>query len=191
MPQLIRLLSKKEYSLCIPLFNECFGEDAEFTDEYFGSVLSFSSPSADDSENEDADICSCSGSVRRARIAALFEDGSIISMVHIMPKKAILDNYPRLTELPYIMCVCTSPRHRHKGCMDKVMNFCIELLRSEGFPLCFLVAVDRNIYRHLDFIHDIKLTPEECELLYADDGLDTASACLLNTDIMPEIHITE
>lgn len=213
----VRLLSKNEYSDCIPLFIECFGNDAEFMDEYFGTVFSRDTASSGSDGKPDADICTCSGIVRNARIAALFENGCMISMVHILPKSVTMigtsavsgpSGFPdsaspngrseqhsqasRLSvqlELPYLMGVCTSPGHRHKGCMDKVMNFCIGLLRSEGFPLCFLVAVNRDIYRHLNFLHDWRLTAEECELLYADDGLDIASACLLNTASMPVLRI--
>lgn len=93
-------------------------------------------------------------------------------------------------KVPYIMGVCTLEQYRHQGFMDALMKLVIERLKSDGYPWCFLVAVDTAIYRHLGFTHDWKLTDEERDLLYADDGLDTASGRLLNADSIEPVRIT-
>lgn len=92
-------------------------------------------------------------------------------------------------KVPYIMGVCTLPAYRHRGLMDRLMTLVIDRLRAEGYPWCFLIAVNKDIYRHLGFTYDWKLTERECELLYADDGLDTASGRLLNADHIENVTI--
>ncbi len=197
---MIRFLEKNEYARSLPLFTECFchapetlteselREQEEFMEEFYGSVL----PDG-----------RCTGRVSDGRIAVLEagsepvsedapgadplagspaspETGSapeILSMVQVQFYRTASGRV-----LPYLMGVSTWPRHRHHGYMDAVMNFVLSALKEEGYPCCFLIAVDRKIYRHLDFVHDWKLSEAECLMLYADDGLDTASACLFNSN---------
>ena len=165
---MIRFLSDTEYRDTIPLLTACFGEDPEFLRDYYGDA-------------------SVPGDVQHCRIAVKEVGGKIVSMVHLKPVTAVYDHAPENTRtLPvtYLMCVATDPAYRHRGYMDEVMHFVTDTLMSEGALWCFLIAVDRQIYRHLHFIHDWDLTPEALELLYADDGLTKASARLLNASHM-------
>lgn len=161
---MIRFLKKEEYFLTIPLFEACFGSDPEFMDDYYGDAAH-------------------PGDVFDGRIAVKEEDGKILSMVHLKPVTAVRHtDRDELRELPvtYIMGVSTLPDQRHRGYMDEVMHFVMDALKSEGAGWCFLIAVNKDIYRHLGFVYDWKLSDRELELLYADDGLEDASACLLN-----------
>ena len=157
---MVRLLAKEEYFRTIPLFTACFGGDEEFMQEYYG-----------DSSHP--------GAVFSGRIAVREELGEIVSMVHLKPVLAVRGN--ETLPVTYIMGVATHPDFRHRGYMDEVMGFVLDLLRSEGAPWCFLIAVDKEIYRHLGFLVDWRLTPEDAEMLYADDGLEDASGCLLGS----------
>ena len=66
--------------------------------------------------------------------------------------------------------------------MDRVMDLAEETLRAEGAPWCFLVAVDKVIYRHRGYVYDWPFQDEERELLAADDDLTDCSAKLLNAE---------
>ena len=160
---MIRFLEKEEYFLTIPLFEACFGSDPGFMRDYYGDEAH-------------------PGDVFNGRIAVKEEDGRIVSMVHLKPVTAVYrkDAGGEL-KLPvtYIMGVSTLPDLRHRGYMDEVMGFVMDALQSEGAGWCFLIAVNKDIYRHLGFVYDWKLSDRELELLYADDGLEDATACVL------------
>ena len=162
-----RFLSNNEFINTAPLFEACFGPDPEFMHDYFGDA-------------------SRPGDVYHGRIAVKETDGRIVSMVHLKPVTAVYSRGLTRRELPvtYIMGVATDPAFRHRGYMDEVMRFVTDTLTSEGALWCFLIAVDKQIYRHLGFVHDWPLSEEEQDLLYADDGLTDASACLLNASHM-------
>ena len=66
--------------------------------------------------------------------------------------------------------------------MDRVMDLAEETLRAEGAPWCFLVAVDKEIYRHRGYVYDWPFRDEERELLAAEDDLADCSAKLLNAE---------
>ena len=167
----LRFLEPTEYERTIPLFCACFGTDEEFLEEYYGHAKDRS------------------GTVYRNRIAVLEDeaDGRIVSMAHIQPMTAEYRN----RELPvsYLMCIATAEDCRHRGYMDRVLGLVTETLAEEGEEWCFLVPVDRAIYRHLGFIHDWRFRPEEAEILAADDGLEFCSAAILpgaaNADWQP------
>lgn len=192
---MVRFLEKKEYASTIPLFTECFGDDPEFIAEYYGSV------------NADG---TCSGKIRNGHVAALEEGGKIASMVQIRYYSAELilgqeagndgsSGSDRTSDtgsagslhfqVPYLMCICTDPAKRHRGYMDRVMQFVIDQMMYEGHPWCFLIPVDKAIYTHLGFLYEWKLNEQEQEMLYADEGLDTALARLLNAEHFPEGEI--
>ena len=200
---MVRFLEKKEYASTIPLFTECFGDDPEFMAGYYGSV------------NTDG---TCSGKIRDGYVAALEEDGKIVSMVQIRYYSAELipgqesgsigssdGSNPGGSDssgstgtrgagslhfqVPYLMCICTDPAKRHRGYMDRVMQFVIDQMMYEGHPWCFLIPVDKAIYTHLGFLYEWKLNEQEQEMLYADEGLDTALARLLNAERFPEGEI--
>ncbi len=140
------------------------------------------------------------------RVAALENaDGEILSMVHLRPVEAVYrgrlpgsaaeeENIPADGSAPdgstpeeavpvhYIMGVATRRDCRHRGYMDRVMELVLSTLLAEGDPWCFLIAVDKAIYRHLGFDTHWELSPEEQELLYADEGLTDASARRLTAD---------
>ena len=61
----VRFLEPSEYGRTRELFTECFGEDREFCDMYYGS--------------------SGDGDIYRGRVAVLEQDGEILSMVHVRP----------------------------------------------------------------------------------------------------------
>ena len=156
----IRFLEPERFRDTIPLFERCFGADPEFEAEYYGTE-------------------SVPGAVRNSRIAVLEEDGELRAMTHLKPVAAV---YPggRTVRVTYLMCVSTDPGFRHRGYMDRVMSFAMEALKGEGEPWCFLVAVDKDIYRHLGFVHDWPFREDERALLAADDGLTDCSAALLS-----------
>jgi len=163
---MLRFLEKNEYLRTLPLFRLCFGTDPEFEAEYYGTKER-------------------PGTVSANRIAVLEEDGAILSMVHLKPLLAEYAPDPRgggkagTVPVTYLMCVATHPEHRHAGHMDSVMRFAMDRLRKEGEPWCFLVAVDKEIYRHLGFTCDWPFNETERDLLAADDGLTDCSACPL------------
>ena len=82
----------------------------------------------------------------------------------------------------YLLCIATDPACRHRGYMDRVMDLAEETLKAEGAPWCFLVAVDKEIYRHRGYVHDWPFRDEERELLAAEDDLTDCSAKLLGED---------
>lgn len=160
-------LKENEYASTRELFTECFGDDEEFMQEFYG----------------DSDACGlCTGVIGSGLIAAMRDEAGVCcAMVQVIIKTAILKDGTGIP-VPYIMGVCTLPEFRHRGFMDRLMSLVMDRLRLEGYSWCFLIAVDRNIYRHLGFVYDRKLSRRECELLYADDGLDIASARLLQPE---------
>ncbi|MGN1350395.1 MAG: GNAT family N-acetyltransferase [Anaerovoracaceae bacterium] len=164
----LRFLKQNEYPHTIPLFKECFGDDPEFLKEYYGQEDGGSAP-----------LLHPQGRVYRNRIAAEVDDasGEIRSMVHVQPMNAV---YPQGKEpVSYLLCVATLPSCRGQGCMDRVMRMVMEQLRREGESWCFLVAVDKEIYRYLGFELEWTFRPEEAELLAADEGLTRCSAAWL------------
>ena len=164
---MVRFLEKKEYFRTIPLFEACFGADPGFMGEYYGDEAH-------------------PGDVFRGRVAVKEVNGNIVSMVHLKPVRACFHGPSGTEEEPvtYIMGVSTLPECRHQGHMDEVMRFVMDALESEGAGWCFLIAVNKDIYRHLGFVYDWKLTEKELDLLYADEGLEDASACLLRNKEM-------
>lgn len=174
----IRFLTANEYADTASLFTACFGFDVEFMEEFYGS------------RNADGSV---SGVVKDGIIAAACDGSEYRAMVQVIYKTAVpvsCDSEAGITyKVPYIMGVCTLPEYRHRGLMDRLMNLVIDKLKADGYPWCFLIAVDKNIYRHLGFSYDWKLSNRECELLYADDGLDTASGRLLNADHIENVTI--
>ncbi len=162
----VRFLEKSEFLRTVPLFEQCFGKDPEFEAEYYG---------------DDA----VTGTVFRGRIAVLEKDGRICSMVHLKPVTAHYDAAAdgKLADstvpAAYLMCIATAPDCRHRGYMDRVMDLAEETLRAEGAPWCFLVAVDKAIYRHRGYVYDWPFRDEERELLAAEDDLTDCSAKLL------------
>ena len=150
-----RFLDASENGLTRELYSLCF-PDREFVSELYGPQ----------------------GEAWRCRMAVAEEDGRIVSMAQVVRRYALYEE----GQLPvwYIMGVCTHPDMRHRGLMDQVMGLVLRTLRDEGEPWCFLIPVDRDIYRHLGFVHDMKLEDERSlEALDADDGLDTLSICFL------------
>lgn len=179
---MVRFLEKSEFGRTVPLFEQCFGKDPEFEAEYYGDDVH-------------------AGEVLKGRIAVLEEDGRILSMVHLKPVLAEYgpeESVPEDrtvkrpggttaaegTELPvtYLLCIATDPACRHRGYMDRVMDLAEETLRAEGSPWCFLVAVDKEIYRHRGYVYDWPFRDEERELLAAEDDLSDCSAKLLNAE---------
>lgn len=189
-------LNKNEYGSTRKLFTECFGDDEEFMGEFYGV--------SDEAGR-------CSGKVDDAVIAVIRDGELPVAMVQYILVKAVSEDTGRQYKavdhtawkedfcasdsckdavyIPYIMGVCTLPEYRHRGLMDKLMNAVIDRIEQEGYPWCFLIAVDRNIYRHLGFAYDWKLSEREQELLYADDGLDVASAKLLSVKELPDVSL--
>ncbi|MDO5775501.1 MAG: GNAT family N-acetyltransferase [Eubacteriales bacterium] len=189
-------LNKNEYCSTRKLFTECFGDDGEFMGEFYGVC---------------DEVGRCSGKVDDAVIAVIKDGGRPVAMVQYILVKAVSKDEERQSKavdlstrkekpdamdisedgrkIPYIMGVCTLPEYRHRGLMDKLMKAVIDRIEQEGYPWCFLIAVDRNIYRHLGFAYDWKLSERERELLYADDGLDTASAKLLSVRELPDVSL--
>ena len=184
---MVRFLEKSEFRRTIPLFEQCFGKDPEFEAEYYGDEAH-------------------AGQVLQGRIAVLEEQGRILSMVHLKP---VLAEYGpadgsvvlsvdaddlsggtapgegaagAAVPVTYLLCIATDPACRHRGYMDRVMDLAEETLRAEGAPWCFLVAVDKEIYRHRGYVYDWPFQDEERELLAADDGLTDCSAKLLNAE---------
>lgn len=155
--QKVRFLKKEEFQKTIALFRECFGDDEGFIKDYYGQ-----------------DKCK--------RIAVMEdENGAVISMAHTVRRRVIYENGSE-EEVSYILCVATGHAHRGKGYMHEVMCYVMNNLKQNGDTWCFLIPVDNRIYRSLGFVHDWKLSGEELDILYVDDGLDTASAALLNKD---------
>ena len=104
----------------------------------------------------------------------------------------VKDSNSRSYPVPYILGVCTTPAYRHRGYMDTMLTAIIERLKKEGYPWCFLAPVDTAIYRHLGFDTDWGLTLREQKLLYTDDdGIEIASAKLLNADHIEPVEIHE
>lgn len=189
-------LNKNEYGSTRKLFTECFGDDEEFMGEFYGV--------SDEAGR-------CSGKVDDAVIAVIKDGDMPVAMVQYILVKAVSKDTKRPgkaidlsarkempddsdisgdeRKIPYIMGVCTLPEYRHRGLMDKLMNAVIDRIEQEGYPWCFLIAVDRKIYRHLGFAYDWKLSEREQELLYADDGLDIASAKLLSVKELPDVSL--
>ena len=175
-----RFLEKNEYLKTKELAIECFGNEDGFFDDYY---------------KPDAFIYS-------GRIAVRELDGKIVSMAHMVPMLArINDGKLSVTadngksssaaagsvtadamaggryegKVYYILCVATTGSERHHGYMDEVMELICETLKNEGFSWTFLVPVNKDIYRHLGFKYDIPFDPDCAELLCADDGLTECS----------------
>lgn len=151
---MVRFLAKEEYPRTRALSLACFQDNA-FDESFYVTT----------------------GAVYQNRIAVLEQDGEILSMVQIAPRAAVIHGLKQ--PAPYLMMVATRPEQRHRGYMDEVMQFVCTSLKEEGTPWTFLVAVDRNIYRHLGFSYDWPFAPNEADLLFADDGLTLCSAKLL------------
>ncbi len=172
-----RFLNKNEYALTYDIFCEAFDDgDKEFLETFYGEMK----PDG-----------SCTGVINNNIIAAVFDGERVVASAQCMLVRAMTrDSNPRELIIPYIMAVVTTKSYRHKGCMDKVLNLIIERLMSEGYPWCFLVPVNTAIYRHLGFVTDWKISLEELKSIYSDDeGLETASARLLNGDRIDEVTV--
>ena len=164
----VRFLEPSEYGRTRELFVECFGEDREFCDMYYGS--------------------SGDGDIYRGRVAVLEQDGEILSMVHVKPmtlqSSAVVasdvEKYvlPRLKAMKpddvrfaYLLCIGTAVDCRGRGYMDEVMTFVENELRQDGCQFSFLVAVDKAIYKSRGYEYHFPLSAESQEQLYADEGL--------------------
>ena len=147
-----RFLEDPEKLKTRELFLQCF-PDEEFVSEYYGT---------------DGEALSCMTAVAE-------RDGRIVSMAQALQRKAVYadEEHP----VYYIAGVCTDPSYRHQGLMDEVLGLILKELRKKGEAWCFLMPVDRQIYRHLGFIHDFELRDEDSlDCLYADEGLYICSA---------------
>lgn len=161
--QKVRFLCKNEYERTIALFRERFGDDEEFISEYYGQD-------------------------NNKRIAVMEDEGgNIISMAHVM-KYNVRYETGREETVSYILCVATTKSMEHRGCMTKLMNYVMNYLKMTGEPWCFLIPVDREIYKSLGFVHEWKPKEAELDILYADEGLDTACAAMLNAESFERPH---
>lgn len=157
LKQKIRFLKREDYERTIPLFRECFGDDEEFISEYYGQD-------------------------NNKRIAVMEdENGKIISMAHVMQYKAVYED-KREETVSYILCVATTKMHEKQGYMKSVMNYVMNDLKISGESWCFLVPVNRDIYKSLGFVHEWNPNENELDMLYADEGLTAAYAAMLNDD---------
>ena len=148
-------LDKKDNLSTRALYELCF-PDEDFASEYYGA----------------------GGEALKSRIAVSEREGSIVSMAQLVRRRAVYKDGSRLVW--FITGVCTHPEMRHRGLMDEVMNYVLSELKKEGEEWCFLMPVDMSIYRHLGFVYDFRIrNSETLELLYADEGLELCSACLL------------
>mgnify|MGYP004537121795 CR=1 FL=1 len=163
-----RFLEKYEYVRTLKLFKECFGNDEEYIAELYGEL---------NGENE------CTGTIRTHEIAVIEnENGDILSMVHYKPVNAVFAD-GRTVSVSYIMDVATAAASRRNGYMDTLMRLVMKRLSDKKEPWCFLIAVDKAIYKHLGFVHDWVFNSDEADLLDADDGLTECSAAMLNAEV--------
>lgn len=168
MRETVKFLPAEEYSRTLPLFVECFGEDRDFLQMYYG----------------DRDR----GAVYSGRVAVLEDEGEILSMVHVrnmtmdFPPEVAADiaEYvlPRLKVEPltkisfgYLLCIGTVEKQRGRGYMNRVMSFVEDKLRQEGCRFSFLIAVDKAIYEQRGYRYHFPLSAGARELLFADEGL--------------------
>ena len=121
--------------------------------------------------------------VKDNRIAVFEDHEKIISMVQL--KRVIATCEDDSILLWYICYVCTEKKERRKGYMDRVMNFVFDALKAEGEKYTFLVPVDPDIYRHLDFNISWEYNRDEKELLYDDEEIGVCYAKSLNGDEFP------
>ena len=180
---IIKFLEKEEYIDTIPLFKHCFGDDEEFIENYYA---------------KDSDI-----SIYNNEVVGAFDDtGMLLSMAHVkyipVIKRAgnlILGDARTDTAdayavpqafydaagdiLPYICCVGTLKTCRHRGLMDGCLKLVMESLKQKGYRSCFLVAENKIVYEHLEFIHDWLLHPAERDLLLAEEHNKECSGRLL------------
>ena len=166
-----RFLKQEEYGKTRALNELCFPGE-EFAREYYDE-----------------------GGILENRVIVKELDGKVVAQAHLAPRKAWYrrpDGTPYFQQVDYILCVATDPAYRHRGFMDEVMELAIRKLQEEGQPWTFLIAVNKEIYRHLGFVYDWTFNPEEEDLLYADEGLTECSARLLCAEqfVKPE-RITE
>lgn len=89
------------------------------------------------------------------------------------------DSKETMINVSYILCVATRSDVRRKGLMDRLMHLTFTKLVLKKEPWCFLVPVDKEIYRHLGFEYDWYFKKGEEKLLDADNGLNMCSAKLL------------
>ncbi len=168
MKETVKFLPAEEYSRTLPLFVECFGEDRDFLRMYYG----------------DRDR----GAIYSGRVAALEDEGEILSMVHVrnmtmdFPPEVAADiaGYvlPRLKVEPltkisfgYLLCIGTAERQRGRGYMNRVMDFVEDKLRQEGCQFSLLIAVDKVIYEQRGYRYHFPLSAGAREQLFADEGL--------------------
>ncbi len=158
-----RFLDKSEYGRTWEVFTEAFGTEEEaFLREFYGEMQ----PDG-----------TCTGTINHSVIAAIEEDGKIVSSAQVMLAVISPEGSRAGCEIPYIMGVCTLQGYRHRGYMDRVLQLLLDRIRRDGYPWCFLVPVDTAIYRHLGFVHDWQVTESELRHIYADgEGLEIASA---------------
>lgn len=151
---MVRFLKPEEYPRTRALSLACFGDDA-FDEEYYVTKRR----------------------IYENRVLVKEADGEIAAMLQLAPRKAWYGTHAE--DVDYILYVATAPAYRRRGYMDELLAFACETMQKEGKPWTFLVAVDKEIYRHFGFVHDWRFHPEEAELLYADEGLTECSAKLL------------
>lgn len=154
---MVRFLRAEEYPRTRALSFACFGDDA-FDEVYYVTR----------------------GDIYKNRIAVKEQDGKIVAMLQLAPRKAWYGE--KAIPVDYIMYVATDPAYRHRGYMDELLRFACDTMRQEGKEWTFLVAVNKEIYRHFGFVYDWRFHPEEADLLYADEGLTECSAKLLCAD---------
>lgn len=175
----IRFLEKEEYINTRKLMIHCFGNDEEFMKEYY-------------SKNSEISIYK-----GRVVAAVMEETGEIVAMAHVKYVKVyrnnnnlilggaggntsseyevpedFLDGFIKEREealLPYVMCVGTHESHRRQGLMDTCLGMITDALEKEGYNRCFLVAENKEVYRHLGFIYDWRFHIGERDLLLAEE----------------------
>lgn len=124
---MIRYLEKKEYSACIPLWQEAFPEDSsQFRDYYFNKKL----PGSRVLVKEDC-------------------QGRILTMAHLNPYNIKVKGF--LWQLSYIVGVATAADSRHQGHMRDVLLRMMRDMNSAGQPFCYLMPASPDIYRPFGF----------------------------------------
>lgn len=138
-------LQAEERQLSRPLYEAVFSEDSKrFVDFYYEYKT------------------------RDNEILGLWEDGKLVSMLHLNPYTMIVNGYEAKSN--YIVAVATHKDCRHRGYMRALLEKALKDMAEKRMPFTFLMPASESIYAPFDFVWICPHTalPRRVELMDAE-----------------------
>lgn len=121
----IRYLQDKEKLNIRPLYEAVFEDSKEYVDYFF------------------------SGPIYDNDVLVLESDGTICSMLQLIPKRMVCNG--EIRDIHYIYAVATAEDERRKGYMGMLLERAFKDLKAKGESFTYLVPVNPSVYKKYGF----------------------------------------